>query len=140
MNYGDLDKDPTFTTCQLAIEPRLGVSDVNEVAELAHACSTGWFTTHDAVREFEGSLDATLVDAELVGDDQTVVVRRNGATWNVWIWRESAGKSHRVVHEHFVSTAPGRGTMRYATYWTPLESNGVHVWTPVGARFVGWGS
>lgn len=137
--YGNIEATVPYTACGLTITPHLGLSSVAAVQALVDGTVQGWWSSHDRMGEFDGDLPPDLVDAEVCAGLRTVVVRRSGGVWNVWVWQQTSGGTHRAVTEWFASSAPNRSSMSYITYWTPRSVDGVDVWTAVGARFAGWG-
>ncbi len=82
-----------------------------------------------------------LLEAEVVEGDTTVVIRSTGAGWAGWSWVESSGQTHRTADYRFLSSESDQSKEchRYRQYWTQDEDEGVPVWRPVGARFLGFG-
>lgn len=82
-----------------------------------------------------------FLEAEVSEGRSTIRVQLRDGAWHAWTWRESDGTSHEYVEEHFATpNNTPQGGARYRTYWTRQDAgDGVLVWQPVGARFVGFG-
>lgn len=90
---------------------------------------------------FESSLKPDLLlDAEVCDGNSTVIIRSSGDGWLGWRWSEAPGNSHRYV-DHTFESSESRSRQphhRYRQYWHQVEEDGIAIWRPCGARFVGF--
>lgn len=106
--------------------------------EAGWACSTDrvhsqWTggTLPDGHRPLSGEL---VLDAR-----RSVHLRRHNGVWTLTTLTEhDEGDDVRFV-ESFLATEKGR-TLRYHTWWRRVAEDGVGVWRPHVARFVGFGT
>jgi hypothetical protein len=95
----------------------------------------------DRICRFEANLKPDLLlDAEVCEGSSTVVIRASGGGWLGWRWSESAGDSHRYVDHTFESSEhrDRHPYHRYRQYWHQVEEDGIAIWRPFGARFIGF--
>lgn len=81
-----------------------------------------------------------LLEADVVEDRETFVLRSVGPGWSCLRWRESDGDTHRFIEHTFLSSEPGKGPPHivYRQYWERREDEGLQIWAPVGSRFCGF--
>ena len=146
-----LQGDVRIGRCRLDQATAGTASSSAEAWDLLPAGGTGVVTLSDDVVRFSPShRNSLLVDAEVVLDNSTVILRMDGGTWRAWRWTEEAGDSHCFVEREYRSTE--RGTLGeppllvYRHYWGLEPDSGalepgageIRVWKPLGARFVGF--
>lgn len=130
-------------TCGLTVQ---FLGEVNEIAaawKLLPETGEGVVVCADSVRRYDPSQrTGLLLDAEVVNDSATTILRSLGASWKAWRWSETSGSSHRYVEHIFLSSEPGRKALNqiYRQYWARQEESGIQVWRPLGARFCGFAS
>ncbi len=127
------------------------VVTTNELPTLLKQATGGWLCTGGGVYKigFGGDLihisgdEQPLLDQVLsaewtVGDMESIHLRRQDDQLYLWAYCEGNGQDSLWKDELFVSTERPL-TLRYRTYWQLKESEGLEVWQPAFARFLGWG-
>lgn len=115
------------------------VTDHEEVSRrMAALGGQGWVCTTDRVTRYDGGLvKGWVLCAEVATPGESLHVRQHGDGWALYRLVEEAGEEHLAGDQAFLSTErPGR--MVYRTYWHKAEVDGIGVWEPFAARFVGW--
>lgn len=150
-SYGSVTDPSTWTVASVSVEPLGAHREPASLQRLLGTSGTGWYTTPTALARWSGTVPSDLLDAEVCTDAHTTyVIRRDGGDWHVWRWREGTGETARVVEERFACTerattgATDAGCLIYRTYWAQRAtrfqgSEPLRVWTPLGARFWGFG-
>jgi len=83
-----------------------------------------------------------LLEADVSTADATVRLRLIEGSWQAWTWTQSDGDTHLYADTRVLSSESGSdgrgGCLVYRRYWTREEEDGVRVWKPCGARFLGF--
>ena len=106
----------------------------------------GWICLPHEVVAWPGpAAEGPLLSAELArGDGTSLHIRREGRGWRCWRYREGEGDPVLVWRESYLGTVAGNPErrLRYAEYWScapaPAAPDGLEVFQPYAARFVGW--
>ena len=136
------DTLPHFSTdhrCGFEARPLGHVDSADEAWQWLPPEGRGWVVLESEVKTYNGAVRPTgpLVHAEMVRDERTVLIRLQDGRWYGWELLETPGESHCWVDSLLVQVASSaESALRYRTYWTRVEDDGVAVWTPVAARLV----
>ncbi len=129
-------------TCSLTIAKIESAGTLEEAWKILPDEGTGVVVLSDRIVRYDPKKrNGLLVDAEVVKDNVTTILRSRGLQWQAWTWEEDAGDSHRYVEFRFLSSEPGKKPpdQLYRQYWTKTPSDdGVEVWQPIGSRFCGF--
>lgn len=83
-----------------------------------------------------------LLEADVSVENRTVRLRLIDGTWHAWTWTQEDGDTHLFADVSVISSESGSdgrgGCLTYRRYWTHAEDDGIRVWKPVGARFLGF--
>jgi hypothetical protein len=140
-----MDTDVLYSSCGLEIDGPRQAETLQEAWALLPAAGEGWVCLADAVGHFDPARrDGLLLHAEVVSGEATTILRLDDGLWRAWTYRETRGpeEAYRRVVKLLLSSAPSASgeppRMRYATYWKRVEDDGLRIWAPVAARFLGW--
>lgn len=129
-------------TCDLEITPLPDASTVAEAWSRLPAEGCGVVVLSDRIARFDPTRrEGLLVEAEVMNDQTTTIIRMDGGVWRAWRWVEKSGTSHRYVERDFRSSEPvvDPPHLTYRHYWSLQDDDyGIKVWRPVGARFCGF--
>lgn len=140
-----LSGDIRLGECGLEIHP-LGQTQAVETAwSWLPEGGQGVVVLADRIQRYRsGDHSPLLLEAEVVMNTATTVIRQSGIGWAGWRWVEQiTGNTHRYVEHVFRSSEPNATegqNLIYRQYWQ-LQSTGaddVPVWTPIGSRFCGF--
>lgn len=135
------NKDLKWGTCALKIEPLLTADTLESAWALLPNKGEGVVVCAGEIRRYNpGQSTGLLLDADVVNDRETVMVRSSGQRWLGWRWSETDGTSHRYVEHTFLSSEPGPRPphLVYRQYWVRDTDDELAIWRPIGSRFCGF--
>ena len=146
----ELDQIPAFErddlehgTCSLTVISLGTVSTLEEAWAMLPTGGEGVVVKSDQIVRYSASRgQGLMLDAEVVQDRDTYVVRCSGQQWRGWKWTEGEGDSHRYVQHTYLSsettTQREASPILYRQYWELAEQDDIEVWRPLGSRFCGF--
>lgn len=101
---------------------------------------TGWLASTGGVSRWTGGDIAsagTPLHGEVALGDRSLLLRYANGVWRFWMLHEVPSGNDLRFDESYLSTE-GKLRMAYRVYWRTTEVDGIAVYRPFAARFVGW--
>lgn len=101
----------------------------------------GWILLPSQVSRWDGGdwPKGPILAAEIAQGEHSLHIRPWGGGWRMWIYSDKHEGDDRCLDESFLSTE-GSNQLLYRVYWKLAPGDdGIQVYRPYAARFLGWG-